>query len=107
MLVWLLPSIAARILPDGLELPLRRLPEEAARVAEEDVDRLRLDVTAAEELKAGVGQHRRRAFPPVAGAVDHDHLRAELFQDVGAALRRDLRDGVDRQPGPEAVLARD
>ena len=26
-------------------------------------------------------------FAPVAGAVDADHLRAELFEDVAAALR--------------------
>ena len=32
-------------------------------------------------------------------------LRAELFEDVDAALRGDFADGVNRQAGPEAVVA--
>src|SRR3712207_7328480 len=50
------------------ELPLRRLSEEPARVVKENLRRLQLAVTAADELQGGVGEVRRPGLAPVAGA---------------------------------------
>src|SRR6476619_6832129 len=72
---------------DWLELPLRRLAEEAAGVVEEDVRELFFAVAALAVFKHRVGQHARRRFAPVAGAVDADHVGAELFEDVGRSKR--------------------
>src|SRR5689334_16611598 len=90
---------------DRLELPLRTLSEEPARVVVERLGRLGLAVPPAAVFQAGVGELAGAALAPVAGAVHAEHLRAEGLHDVRRPLRRHFADGVDRQPGPEAVVA--
>src|SRR5207302_9588785 len=90
---------------DFLQPPLGALAEEAAGVVVEDVGGLCLGVSAAEEFQARVGEIGGTGFAPVAGAVDANHVGAELLEDVGSTLRRDFGDRVDREAGPEAVVA--
>src|SRR5579859_2161727 len=91
----------------GFQLPFGGLAEETAGIVVEDFGGFCFAVAAGAEFEAGVGEVGGAGLAPVAGAVDADHLRAEMLEDVDGSLRGDFGDRVNREPGPEAVVARD